>query len=51
MSEGLIGEIYDILKRSAIEVIRSGDEQITLSSLEKIRWIRPSDRRAKPDLA
>lgn len=51
MSEGLIGEIYDILKRSAIEAIRSGAEQITLPSLEKIRWIRPSDRRAKPDLA
>lgn len=50
MSEGLIGEIYEILKRCAISAIRSGDEQITLDALEKLRWIRPSDRRSKPGL-
>ena len=50
MSEGLIGEIYEILKRCAIAAIRSGDEQITLDALEKLRWIRPSDRRSKPGL-
>lgn len=50
MSEGLIGEIYEILKRSSIEAIRSGAEQITLATLDRIRWIRPSDRRSKPGL-
>jgi hypothetical protein len=50
MSEGLIGEIYEILKRCAIAAIRSGEEQITLKSLESLRWIRPSDRRSKPGL-
>lgn len=51
MSEGLIGEIYEILKRSAIDAIKCGEEQITLASLERIRWIRPVDRRSKPSLA
>lgn len=51
MSEGLIGEIYEVLKRAAIQAIRDGEEQITLKGLDKIRWVKPSDRRARPSLA
>ncbi len=50
MSEGLIGEIYEILKRSAIDAIERSEEQITLASLSRIRWIQPSDRYKKPSL-
>lgn len=51
MSEGLIGEVYEVLKRAAVQAIRDGEEQITLGGLDRIRWTRPSDRREKPSLA
>ena len=51
MGEGLIGEMYEILKRTAIEAIRNGEESISLASIDKIRWIKPSDRRTRPRLA
>lgn len=51
MSEGLIGEIYAILKKAAIEAIRNGAEQITLDALEKLSWKKPSERRERPSLA
>lgn len=51
MSEGLIGEVYEVLKRTAIQAILDGVEQITVDGLDRIRWIRPSDRRERPSLA
>lgn len=46
MSEGIIGEIYNLLSDATIAAIQSGDEQITLKTLEGIRWIKPSRRKA-----
>jgi len=48
MSEGVIGEIHEIIKRSAIHAIRSGDEKITMNTLSKIRWTAPSKRKHLP---
>lgn len=47
LSDGLIGEIAKILELSAIHAILSGTEKITLSVLENIDYISPSDRRKK----
>jgi len=48
MSEGILGEIHEVLKRSAILAIKSKSEQITLDILEKIRWTQPSKRKSMP---
>lgn len=45
MSEGIIGEIYNLLSDASVDAIQSGDEQITLKTLESIRWIKPSRRK------
>lgn len=50
MSEGLIGEIYEVLKRAAIQAIRDGEERITLEGLGRMPWKRPSERRERPAL-
>ena len=49
MGEGLIGEYVRVLKKSAIYALESGDEKITLETLSKITYIRPSDRSDLPD--
>ncbi len=48
MSEGILGEIHEILKRAAIQAIKDKSEQITLKTLEKIRWTMPSKRKVAP---
>jgi len=48
MSEGILGEIHEILKRAAIAAIKDKSEQITLSIIERIRWIAPSKRKIAP---
>jgi hypothetical protein len=48
MSEGVMGEIHEIVKRAAVHAIRSKDERITLETLEKIRWTQPSKRKTQP---
>jgi hypothetical protein len=48
MSEGILGEIHEVLKRSAIEAIKEGSEQITLNNIAKIRWTMPSKRKVAP---
>jgi hypothetical protein len=45
MSEGLIGEIASILKKSATLAIQSKTECITKKLLDKIDYISPSDRK------
>ena len=45
MSEGYIGELSRILTKAAIASITTQTEQITLEILDKIDWIKPSDRR------
>lgn len=48
MSEGILGEIHEVLKRSAILAIKNKSEQITLDIVEKIRWTQPSKRKSMP---
>jgi len=48
MSEGLIGEVYGVLKKAAVEAIRNGSEQISLKLLSEIRWKPPSARKERP---
>lgn len=48
MSEGILGEIHEVLKRAAIAAIKNKSEQITLSIIEKIRWTAPSKRKEAP---
>lgn len=48
MSEGILGEIHEILKRAAVAAIKDKSEQITLSVIEKIRWTAPSKRKIAP---
>lgn len=45
LSEGTIGEISTILKRSAVQAIRNGSERITRKEIEQINFVKPSERR------
>lgn len=48
MSEGIIGEISNVLTRAAVTVIKDGQEQITLKTLKSLKWIQPSERNRPP---
>ena len=48
LSEGLIGEIVAILTKAAIAAIQEGDERITRSSIDNLRYIPLSKRRHGP---
>jgi hypothetical protein len=48
MGESILGEIHEVLKRSAILAIKEKTEQITLEIIEKIRWTQPSKRKVAP---
>jgi hypothetical protein len=45
MSEGLIGELSEILSRAAIYPIKAGSGKITKTALDAIGWAQPSRRR------
>ena len=45
MSEGLIGEVHQIIKEAAVLAIRTKKEKIDLVLLDQIGWVRPSKRR------
>lgn len=47
MSEGLIGELSEILRLAAIKAIKSKKEMIDLQVLTQIRWVPPSERKWK----
>lgn len=44
MSEGILGEMVDILEEATIEAITTGDEQITPALLDTIGWLSPTER-------
>jgi len=44
MSEGTIGEISTILKKAAVNAIRTGKEKIDLASLNEIMYVSPAKR-------
>lgn len=50
-SEGLTGDIVRIVRRGAIEAIKSGDERISLKTLNALAWIRPSKRQKETQAA
>ncbi|MDW7646483.1 MAG: TniB family NTP-binding protein [Desulfuromonadales bacterium] len=45
MSEGTIGELSTLLNDAAEFAIESGEECITHSLLDRLRWLSPSDRK------
>ena len=45
MSEGLLGEISDILTQAAILAIRNGSERISIELLDEIDYESPKDRK------
>lgn len=49
MSEGYIGELSRLLTNVAVDAVTSGEERITLSSLNKSDWVAPSDRKRQMD--
>jgi hypothetical protein len=46
MCEGLIGELSEILVRSAVQAVHDKTEMIDKKTLEKINWVVPSKRRS-----
>ena len=49
-SEGLLGEIIELINLSAIEAIKTGKEKITADEVKSIGYIQPSLRRSIDDL-
>ena len=49
MSEGTIGEISDVLKKSAVMAVRNGTESISFKILESIDYTPPSERKKQID--
>lgn len=45
MSEGLLGELAEVIRRSAIAEIKAGRERITMETLSGLDWTPPSGRR------
>lgn len=45
MSDGLIGELAQILTSAAIHAVKSGKERIDIKILESIGWVSPSERK------
>lgn len=43
-SEGMLGDIFDLLNEAAIAAIRSGEECITKDLIRKLHWVPPSRR-------
>ena len=48
MSEGLIGELSNVLGKAAVKTVKNGKEQITNELLDSLDWKRPSERKKEP---
>lgn len=44
-SEGMLGDMCDLVKELAVDAIRSKTEQITLDRITSLRWVPPSKRK------
>ncbi len=44
-SEGTFGDMCDLVKELAVDAIRSGTEQITLTQVNTMQWVPPSKRK------
>ncbi|HEX8181379.1 MAG TPA: TniB family NTP-binding protein [Pyrinomonadaceae bacterium] len=49
MSEGLIGELAEVLRLATIKAIKEKKDRIDIELLDKLKWIPPSDRKWKHD--
>lgn len=47
MSEGIIGELSEVLTKAAIAAIKNGTECITVKTLDNMDWTQPSERKWK----
>lgn len=47
MSDGLLGELSDLLSEASIEAIISGQEKVTIELLDQMDWLPPSQRRRR----
>lgn len=47
MSEGVIGEVSDVLTEAAVNALREGKERIDMMQLNSMDWDKPSDRRVQ----
>lgn len=45
MSDGWLGEISELLTLATIQAIKSGEEKISKSLLQKIKWVTPLEKR------
>lgn len=45
MSGGIIGELSEVLMRSALQAANDGSERITVKSLRQLEWQTPGERR------
>lgn len=44
-SEGILGDVFDLVKEAGVLAIRSGDESISSALLAKLDWVPPSKRK------
>jgi len=49
LTEGHIGELSHLLVTAAAKAVVSGAEHVTMSVLETIEWVAPSDRKYQLD--
>lgn len=47
MSEGVLGEVSDVLTEAAVLALRNGEEKITKAILENMSWETPTARKVK----
>lgn len=47
MSEGLLGELSELISEAAVEAVESGKEQIDLELLSQLDWLSPTQRKAQ----
>ena len=50
MSEGIIGELSSVLRKTAVLAVKTNKEMITSRLLDSIDWKRPSERKKEPKL-
>ena len=50
LSEGIIGELSNVLTKAAVQAVKNGTEQITLKQLDSLDWRRPSERKQEPQI-
>lgn len=44
MAGGTVGEIADLIRAASVEAIRSGEEQISAQTLDRLEWVRAGER-------